>query len=95
MGQTDELHTLHPLVLNSKWLFGAQYDSPMFVSNSALTTVVKSLFKDEDYDLSEIDNPRKRPDIVALKKIFTKGCMYGQNRYGCRRNNETRSNTFD
>ena len=70
--ETDELHTLHPLVLNSKWLFGAQYDSPMFVSNSALTTVVKSLFKDEDYDLSEIDNPRKRPDIVALKKYSLK-----------------------
>lgn len=70
--ETDELHTLHPLVLNSKWLFGAQYDSPMFVSNSALTTVVKSLFKDEDYDLSEIDNPRKRPDIVALKNYSLK-----------------------
>ena len=65
--ETDELHTLHPLVLNARWLFGAEFDSPMFVSNSALTTVVKKLFKDEEYDLEEISNPRKRPDIVCLK----------------------------
>lgn len=65
---TEELHTLHPLVLNSRWLFGAQFDSPMFVSNSTLTTVVKSLFSDHDYDLEAIPNPRRRPDIVCLKK---------------------------
>lgn len=69
---TEELHTLHPLVLNSRWLFGAQYDSPMFVSNSALTTVVKNLFKDEDYDLEMIENPRRRPDIICLKKYSMK-----------------------
>lgn len=65
--KTDELHTLHPLVLNARWLFGPEFDSPMFVSNSALTTVIKTLFKNEDYDLNEITNPRKRPDIVCLK----------------------------
>ncbi len=69
---TEELHTLHPLVLNSRWLFGAQFDSPMFVSNSALTTVVRSLFKDTDYDLSAIENPRRRPDIICLKKYTLK-----------------------
>lgn len=69
---TDELHTLHPLVLNSKWLFGAQYDSPMFVSNSTLTTVVKNLFKDEDYDLDVIENPKRRPDIICLKRYSLK-----------------------
>lgn len=69
---TEELHTLHPLVLNSRWLFGAQYDSPMFVSNSTLTTVVKTLFKDEEYDLGELSNPRRRPDIVCLKQYSLK-----------------------
>ncbi len=69
---TEELHTLHPLVLNSRWLFGAQYDSPMFVSNSALTTVVKELFKDDDYDLDVIENPRRRPDIICLKQYSLK-----------------------
>jgi len=70
--KTDELHTLHPLVLNARWLFGPEFDSPMFVSNSALTTVVRQLFKDEEYDLTEIANPRKRPDIVCLKKSTLK-----------------------
>ena len=44
----------------------------MFVSNSALTTVVKELFKEEDYDLEMIENPRRRPDIVCLKKYSIK-----------------------
>ena len=69
---TEELHTLHPLVLNSRWLFGAQYDSPMFMSNSTLSSVVKKLFKDEDYDLSVISNPKRRPDIICLKKYSFK-----------------------
>ena len=64
---TDELHTLHPIVLNARWLFGAEFDSPMFVSNVALNTVIKTLFKDDEYDLSAISNSRKRPDIVCLK----------------------------
>lgn len=69
---TDELHTLHPLVLNARWLFGHEYDSPMFTSNSALSTVIKQLFKDYDYDLDEIKNPRRRPDIVCLKQFSLK-----------------------
>lgn len=66
--ETEELHTLHPMVLGARWLFGAQFDSPMFVSNRTLNTVIKTLFKDEEYDLDAIANPRKRPDIVCLKK---------------------------
>lgn len=69
---TEELHTLHPLVLNARWLFGAQFDSPMFVSNSALTTVIKSLFSNNDYDLNALENPRRRPDIVCLKDYSLK-----------------------
>ena len=69
---TDELHTLHPMVLNSRWLFGAQYDSQMFASNRALSTVIKNLFKDEDYDLDELNNPRRRPDIVCLNNFSLK-----------------------
>lgn len=69
---TDELHTLHPLILNSRWLFGAQFDSPMFMSNSTLTTVIKELFKDEDYDLDAMSNPKRRPDIICLKQYSLK-----------------------
>lgn len=38
----------------------------MFASNRALNTVVKDLFKESEYDLEAIANPRKRPDIVCL-----------------------------
>jgi hypothetical protein len=65
---TDELHTLHPMVLNAKWLFGAEFDSPMFVSNRTLNTVMKTLFKEEEFDLDVIVNPRRRPDIVCLNR---------------------------
>ena len=70
--KADELHTLHPLVLSARWLFGAEFDSPMFVSNSALTTVIKNLFEESEYDLSQIANPRKRPDIVCLNQSTVK-----------------------
>ena len=66
--ETDELHTLHPMVLQAKWLFGAEFDSPMFTSNRSLSTVIKTLFKEDEYDLDEVANPRKRPDIVCLKR---------------------------
>lgn len=67
--ETDELHTLHPMVLGARWLFGAEFDSPMFASNRTLNTVIKTLFKDEEYDIDAVANPRKRPDIVCLNKL--------------------------
>ena len=33
---------------------------------------MKGLFKDEDYDLDSISNPRRRPDIVCLKQYTLK-----------------------
>jgi hypothetical protein len=65
---TDELHTLHPMVLQARWLFGAEFDSPMFTSNRTLSTVIKNLFEQDDYDINAVANPRKRPDIVCLNK---------------------------
>lgn len=64
----EELSTLHPLVLNARWLFGSEYDSPMFVSNSALTTVFKKLFNASEQDKEYLENPRRRPDIVVLNE---------------------------
>lgn len=40
--------------------------------NSTLTTIVKNLFKDEDYDLDVIDNPKLRPDFICLKRYSLK-----------------------
>ena len=42
------------------------------MSNSTLTTVVKGLFKDVDYDLDAINNPKRRPDIICLKQYSLK-----------------------
>jgi len=64
----DELQTIHPLILKSRWLFGAEFDSPMYASNKTLSTIVKTLFKDSDYDSSALSFPKKRPDILCLKK---------------------------
>lgn len=64
--ETDELHTLHPLILSSRWLFGTEFDSPMFTSNKTLNSVIKTLFQESKYDKSCISNLSKRPDIVML-----------------------------
>ncbi len=62
----DELHTLHPLVTQARWLFGPEFDSPMFSSNSSLKTAINSIFKDKKVSTKDFINYRKRPDIVVL-----------------------------
>jgi hypothetical protein len=42
---TDELHTLHPLILRSRWLFGPEFESQEYCSNVTLQTVARELFK--------------------------------------------------
>lgn len=64
--KVDELHILHPLVTNSRWLFGPEYDSPEYVSNRQLQTVAKELFKRSDGKDIFI-NPKKRPDLIVLE----------------------------
>jgi len=63
---TDELQTLHPLILNSRWLFGPEFDSPHYTYNETLSTIIKKFFKDTDFDTSVVTNLRKRPDILIL-----------------------------
>jgi DNA-directed RNA polymerase subunit F len=33
----DELHTLHPLVAQARWLFGIEFDTPAYISNISLS----------------------------------------------------------
>lgn len=61
--ETDELHTLHPLVLRSRWLFGPEFESEEFCSNATLQTVAKQLFRKEG---GQFINEKNRPDIVIL-----------------------------
>ncbi|WOB27753.1 MULTISPECIES: ATP-binding protein [Xanthomonas] len=63
--EADELHTLHPLVTQARWLFGPEFDSSEYASNNTLRTVATSLFKARKLDQS-FANAAKRPDIVVL-----------------------------
>lgn len=65
---TDELHTLHPLILRSRWLFGPEFESQEFCSNVTLQTVAKQLFKSSE---ARFINERQRPDIVVLPEKTT------------------------
>ena len=60
---TDELHTLHPLILHSRWVFGPEFESQEFCSNVTLKTVASELFKNTK---AQFINDRNRPDIVVL-----------------------------
>lgn len=61
---TDELHMLHPLVTESRWVFGPEFDSPEYTANQQVKTITKKLFNHEAYDSSF--NLSKRPDLVVL-----------------------------
>ena len=40
----DELHTLHPLVTQARWLFGPEYDSSLYASNLSIRRAVEQVF---------------------------------------------------
>lgn len=61
----DELHVLHPLVTNARWLFGPEYESAEYASNRQLQNAVQIIFKTE-IQKDVFNNHRKRPDIVVL-----------------------------
>jgi hypothetical protein len=65
---TDELHTLHPLILRSRWLFGPEFESQEYCSNVTLQTVARELFKRTE---AQFINERHRPDIVVLPEKTT------------------------
>lgn len=66
--KTDELHTLHPMILRSRWLFGPEFESQEYCSNATLQTVAKELFKNSG---AQFINEKNRPDIVVLSDRTT------------------------
>lgn len=66
--ETDELHTLHPLILRSRWLFGPEFESQEYCSNMTLQSVARELFKSPG---AQFINERNRPDIVVLPEKTT------------------------
>lgn len=61
----DELKTLHPLVVQAKWLFGPEFDSPLYTSNVSLTNAMNQLFG-KKADKESFYNSRNRPDIMII-----------------------------
>lgn len=63
---TDELHTLHPLVAQARWLFGPEYDSEMYISNKTLKTIVRDILKGKGY--KELKEENRRPDLIFFNQ---------------------------
>lgn len=61
----DELHMLHPLVLSARWLFGPEFESPLYASNVTLTTAMKEVFG-KVAPPGTFEKPRKRMDLLLL-----------------------------
>ena len=59
----DELHVLHPLVSQARWLFGIEFDNPNYTYNRRLSTVMKGLLDSMLKEETSI-NWKKRPDLV-------------------------------
>lgn len=62
---TDELHTLHPLVTQARWLFGPEFDSSEYASNVTLRNAAEKVFG-RRVSTDAFANPRQRPDIMSL-----------------------------
>ena len=62
---TDELHTLHPLVTQARWLFGPEFDSSEYASNVSLRTATAKIFG-KKVSTEAFANARQRPDIMVL-----------------------------
>ncbi len=62
---TDELHTLHPLVTQARWLFGPEFDSHEYASNVSLRTAAEKVFGQKP-ESQAFNNSRQRPDLVVM-----------------------------
>lgn len=62
---TDELHVLHPMIAESRWLFGPEYESSEYIFNQQIKTAVERIFTGAKYLTSDA-NYKKRPDLICL-----------------------------
>lgn len=61
----DELHTLHPLIIQARWLFGPEFDSSEYSSNVSLKTAAEKIFQ-KRLSNNNFINAKQRPDIMIL-----------------------------
>ena len=62
---TDELHVLHPMIAESRWLFGPEYESSEYIFNRQMKTAVSQVFGDVKFYRADI-NDKKRPDLICM-----------------------------
>lgn len=62
---TDELHILHPMIAESRWLFGPEYESSEYIFNRQMKTATAALFGEDRFQRIDI-NDKKRPDLICL-----------------------------
>ena len=62
---TDELHVLHPMIAESRWLFGPEYESSEYIFNRQMRTAVIKIFGEDKLYTADI-NYKKRPDLICL-----------------------------
>lgn len=62
---TDELHVLHPMIAESRWLFGPEYESSEYIFNRQMKTAVGKIFGEDKFYTADI-NYKKRPDLICL-----------------------------
>jgi hypothetical protein len=63
--KVDELHVIHPLVTQARWLFGPEYESPTYASNVSIRNAVQKVFG-QKVKPEAFENPKKRPDLLFL-----------------------------
>lgn len=61
----DEVHVIHPLVTKARWLFGPEYESPLYASNVSLRNAINKVFG-QQVTAEAFENPRKRMDLLFL-----------------------------
>lgn len=62
---TDELHVLHPMIAESRWLFGPEYESSEFIFNKQMKTATAAIFGDDKFYTADA-NYQKRPDLICM-----------------------------
>jgi hypothetical protein len=61
---TDELHILHPLITEARWVFGPEFESSEFVFNATLKNAVNKVF-DVNTVGDDYPNWKKRCDLLV------------------------------
>lgn len=63
--KADELHSLHPLVAEARWVFGPEFDTPEYASNQTIRNAIQKVFG-KKCPVEAFENARKRSDLLVI-----------------------------